>query len=294
MSLIRALSCALAALGFVSAAQAGTLVDDLETLEPGPLPQGIWEDMSTRVSGHTVVPTSDVISTTDAFGEPTLAIQTRLIFGMSTGFHTGVAEAIVHDLTADVRVDTFGNAQAWATCVGFTKDNGAADINDSPQCLVYPWFDGTWHLFVTEPAGGDFLIPSEPIVLGNWYTVNISVNTETGFINTLIRDAATGRAVGGGSITIPGWSSTYDRLSFFDGEYKTTGTTSAQATVDNILYLATGVPCPVDFDGDGSVGSSDLGVLLAGWGGSAFDLTGDGVVSSGDLGLLLAAWGPCD
>jgi len=50
---------------------------------------------------------------------------------------------------------------------------------------------------------------------------------------------------------------------------------------------------PEDLDGDGVVGSGDLGILLAAWGSAdaAADLDGDGVVGSGDLGILLAAWG---
>ena len=53
--------------------------------------------------------------------------------------------------------------------------------------------------------------------------------------------------------------------------------------------------CPADLDGDGAVGSGDLGVLLAAWGASSVpsDLDGSGAVGSGDLGVLLAAWGPC-
>jgi len=50
---------------------------------------------------------------------------------------------------------------------------------------------------------------------------------------------------------------------------------------------------PADLDGDGCVGSGDLGVLLAGWGGPAPDLDGDGVAGEGDLGIVLAAWGEC-
>ena len=46
-----------------------------------------------------------------------------------------------------------------------------------------------------------------------------------------------------------------------------------------------------DIDGDGVVGSSDLGILLSQWGGSgSADLDGDGSVNSGDLGMLLSAW----
>jgi hypothetical protein len=56
-------------------------------------------------------------------------------------------------------------------------------------------------------------------------------------------------------------------------------------------------PCPADLDGNGSVASSDLTVLLAAWGpcGKACeaDLDGDGQVAASDLATLLAAWGKC-
>lgn len=52
--------------------------------------------------------------------------------------------------------------------------------------------------------------------------------------------------------------------------------------------------CPSDFNGDGTVGGSDLGVLLSNWGTSgAGDLDGDGTVSGADLGQLLSSWGSC-
>ena len=53
--------------------------------------------------------------------------------------------------------------------------------------------------------------------------------------------------------------------------------------------------CPADIDGDGSVSSSDLGILLSAWGtGSATaDLDRDGSVDSSDLGILLSSWGGC-
>jgi uncharacterized protein (DUF2141 family) len=49
-----------------------------------------------------------------------------------------------------------------------------------------------------------------------------------------------------------------------------------------------------DINGDGSVDSADLGILLSSWGacaGCAADINGDGGVDSADLGALLAAWG---
>ncbi|MBC04581.1 MAG: hypothetical protein CMJ34_14950 [Phycisphaerae bacterium] len=68
---------------------------------------------------------------------------------------------------------------------------------------------------------------------------------------------------------------------------------------DQACVASAGVVCggpDPDLDGDGSVGGSDLGLLLAGWGSidPLLDLDGDGVVGGGDLGLLLAAWGGAD
>lgn len=65
---------------------------------------------------------------------------------------------------------------------------------------------------------------------------------------------------------------------------------------------ADGVPdacqCLADFNGDGFVNGSDLGILLAFWGTGAsslpaVDMNRDGVVDGNDLGRMLAAWGPC-
>ena len=56
-----------------------------------------------------------------------------------------------------------------------------------------------------------------------------------------------------------------------------------------------GNDCPGDVNLDGIVDGLDLGLLLAGWGGSGpvGDLNGDGVVGGGDLGVMLADWGSC-
>jgi len=54
--------------------------------------------------------------------------------------------------------------------------------------------------------------------------------------------------------------------------------------------------CPSDLNGDGTVNSADLGLLLAAWGPQTShpaDFNGDGSVWSDDLGLLIADWGDC-
>jgi probable HAF family extracellular repeat protein len=47
-----------------------------------------------------------------------------------------------------------------------------------------------------------------------------------------------------------------------------------------------------DLDADGSVGATDLALLLGAWDGSdaTFDLTGDGQIGAADLAVLLGAW----
>lgn len=49
-----------------------------------------------------------------------------------------------------------------------------------------------------------------------------------------------------------------------------------------------------DFDCDGVVDGTDLGILLGYWGacpGCAADLNGDGIVNGTDLAVLLGSWG---
>ena len=59
---------------------------------------------------------------------------------------------------------------------------------------------------------------------------------------------------------------------------------------------AGGGGCPADWDGDGSVNSSDISAFLATWlmsvgdGGLAADFSGDGEVNSSDISAFLAAW----
>ena len=74
------------------------------------------------------------------------------------------------------------------------------------------------------------------------------------------------------------------------------GFTDFDLRIDNITAIRE-APDPADLDGNGSVGPSDLAILLGAWGscppkGSCTaDLDGDGSVGPGDLTALLAAWG---
>ena len=69
--------------------------------------------------------------------------------------------------------------------------------------------------------------------------------------------------------------------------------TSSDANKDGVPDEC--APCTADLDGDGDVGSSDLAVVLSGWGTASplADVNDDGMVDSIDLGVILSAWGPC-
>ena len=62
-----------------------------------------------------------------------------------------------------------------------------------------------------------------------------------------------------------------------------------------VVLPAEDVPCPADFNGDGTVDGADLTLLLVAWGTSdaAIDLDGNGTVDGADLTLFLSEWGDC-
>lgn len=63
-------------------------------------------------------------------------------------------------------------------------------------------------------------------------------------------------------------------------------------SADCTLRAPSAAGVPFDLDGDGSVGASDLAILLGNWGASgAGDFDGNGVVNAADLSSLLANWG---
>ena len=66
-------------------------------------------------------------------------------------------------------------------------------------------------------------------------------------------------------------------------------------TLTNALVTIVPTNLVGDIDGDGSVGSTDMAILLAAWGQQSFtlnpaDINGDGTVNSIDLSMLIANW----
>lgn len=76
--------------------------------------------------------------------------------------------------------------------------------------------------------------------------------------------------------------------------FRNEGEADSVVAFDRVELFVTPATSPADLDGDGCVGASDLGVLLANWGTSTptvGDLDGDGRVGASDLGVLLVDWG---
>ncbi len=64
-----------------------------------------------------------------------------------------------------------------------------------------------------------------------------------------------------------------------------------------VIHFGPPATCLGDIDGDGIIGGSDLGTLLAEWQcgtGCDSDIDQNGIVDGGDIGLLLASWGFCN
>ncbi len=106
----------------------------------------------------------------------------------------------------------------------------------------------------------------------------------------------TGPSAGAGSSATIGYQ---DGAAGFDDIQFSFNTEDAvvDGTVLTLLIPACdGAPCPADLDCDGTIGFSDLLVLLMAWGECGrcpADLDGNDEVGDSDLRILLSAWGPC-
>lgn len=94
----------------------------------------------------------------------------------------------------------------------------------------------------------------------------------------------------GGAETLDGFS--VGALGTFYVRVRAVGGTGA-AQAYTVTFTLGDMGLTGDLNHDGCVNSTDLGILLGSWGGTAStaDLNGDGVVNSVDLAALLGAWG---
>ena len=300
MMRICTLSCALSLSVLVSGANAQSVRESFESYPAGGLPGGGWLDASERVEGHEILPTAFVIDTVDAHGQPTRAVQTRNVFGNSQGILLPIEEAPVQTIEVDVRVDETGNGASWPMAIGFTQNDGSADINGSPQVLLYAWIDQRWHFFVANGPGGmgqDFIVPAPLFEIGRWYRLILTVDHERRIFDTRIVDAATNQTLGGGAVQLLWWDKPLDTISLFDGDIDDTGTIGTSASVDNVAYEPRNAVCPGDCDASMSIDFGDLVSILFEFGGigpASCDADGSGTVDFQDLVTSLFAFGECE
>jgi len=82
---------------------------------------------------------------------------------------------------------------------------------------------------------------------------------------------------------------------FVDGQTDTNGTPDPLPRWQGVTLQQTGNPLPADINGDGTVDTADLGLLISQFGqsgaGLSADLNSDGAVDTADLGALIGAFG---
>ncbi|MEO0630503.1 MAG: hypothetical protein AAFY46_07210 [Planctomycetota bacterium] len=242
----------MAAVAHGAASQQVLLDDGFESYQVGSLPSGPWADATSRIDAPTVPsPSATVIGTTDAFGNPTQALQTVDAIGTSSGVLAEFAPVRASRVTADVRIDQFTDVRrgaTWSAAVGFLQDTGTDDFNTGPQAVVYAAIGApTYRVFVLNDGNSfDFEIPGASIVLDSWVTIDIAMDAVTGSVDASVIDPVSGTVLGSVARTFANWSTAdaqYDAVAFFDGEYNTVGgTQGGQATLDNFVHTV--VPAP--------------------------------------------------
>lgn len=245
-----------AAAGLVASSSIGqsvVLEDGFESYQVGTLPGGPWADATSRIDAPTVpAPSALLIDTTDAFGNPTRALQTVDAIGTSSGVLAEFAPVNASRVTADVRIDQFTNVRrgaTWSAAVGFVQDTpGVEDFNFGPQAVVYAAVGTpTYRVFVSNDGNSfDFEIPGAVVALDAWVTIDISIDAAAGSVEASVSDPVSGAVLGEVARTFDMWSAAeaqYDAVALFDGEYNTVGgTQGGLATFDNVVHTV--IPAP--------------------------------------------------
>jgi hypothetical protein len=238
--------------GFASALNAG-VTDDFESYGLGGTPAGIWQDASSFIdSPSNPGPTVSVITTADAQGNATQAVQIQDGLGSSGGIIGRVGHLDVQRFETDLRLDQRGNGSNpnWISAAGFIQETDQDDFNWMPQAFVYATKNSNrFRLYVRNADGRngasrDYGLGVHSWELDTWYRIVLDVDTTTGVFDVSIINKATGEVLVDGTKTYAGWNSEfgqYDAISINDGEYgSNVGTIGNMATIDNVNY----VPAP--------------------------------------------------
>lgn len=183
-------------------------------------------------------------------------------------------------------------------CMADSADNSRSQNNTAPTAAA-------WRATVVpDPAPGAFSVVAPAhngIALSrnpalSWQTSSDALNytmelaTDAGFSNIIYALKRYTNTAAGLPQNLLDFGQTYHWRIVANGLVQRTNSSPAVATFR--------VRSLFDLNGDGVVGSADLGILLGSWGPCpappntcSADVNGDGVVNSADLAALLGAWG---
>ncbi len=262
---------ALCAACLAIASQSASVIDDFESYAPGSFPTPTWLDVAVVLPEsaplvNAPLPSASVVTTTDAHGQATQALQTVNALGVSKGIYTPVPVSSNYSLFADLRTVQYANtsldplnagpATDWSMQLTFAQV-GVSNFDNTPQAGVYASSQTQgWRLFLISSNGG----PTADIdlgvaaSLGIWYSVELQIDATTGSFHSIIKDAASGTQLNDTTNVIANWQpqfGVFDSIAFFAGEVAATFPVSAGSTtipnigqVDNINVTTTPVPLP--------------------------------------------------
>jgi hypothetical protein len=251
----RALASIATVLLALAGASASTISDNFESYAVGTFPSPTWLDAGALFADpRTPIPSATVIATTDAFGHPTQALQIANAVSNSRGIYAPVPINTFYTLAADIRVDQYsdhpqGTAADWAMQLTFANDT-TTNFCCSPQAGIYASsLTGGWRLFVQGGVFADLDL-GVPATIGNWYTVQLTLDVNTATFHSVIVDEATGITLVNRFDTVPGLNlsnTQYNSIAFFGGEVSTDDTIADVGTVDNVNISSSPSPEPSTF-----------------------------------------------
>jgi hypothetical protein len=248
-------------------AAAGVLFDNFEGGPLGAVPAG-WGDIASFVPGSTAPnPSATVVSTTDAFGNPTRAVATADMpvgtlptTAPARGIYPLIAASSVYSTSMDVRIDRFSdftgfdcgcppwlyNAFDWPMIGGLGT---SADPVFGPFVGIYASArTQNWRLLVyAHNVKAEFDL-GVPITLGTWYGTQLDLDAAGGTVHSRITDPASGATLADVVTVLPAsWDpavdGVFDVAGFFASEL-TAVKQSGLATIDNIRISTTPIPEP--------------------------------------------------
>ncbi len=283
-----------------STLHAQSITDNFEAHQVGSFPAQGWHDITDRTVGSPAQsPSMAVIETTDAQGNPTIAVQTNQEPGTNGLYQEVSTETSFHHLSMNVRVDSMHSANAgWPAGMGYSRYSGEDDVNANPHAVIYVWTGRVWNLFIAPGDGRpavDLRVNGPQFTVGRWYTLTLDVNVATGRFEAKVLDAVTGDLLNTVSHTYAQWDpaiDSFNSITVFDGG-DVNSALQGQSTIDNVQYAPFDPDdCPADFVEDGVLNFFDVSIFLAAFSAqdSAADFTSDGNWNFFDVSAFLTAF----